>query len=183
GSWHARRGAPEQRAVRCRRHRERWRTVHDLRPGGGGPRRRHLRHRRDLDVHADVREGAEDQSRRGLALLDRDFRRASARAARRDPIWDRLDLCARVAGRLLSEIDDLIPVATGNVVWGVTPLVLSCFLTDKQPPLELIVSVRAVLMAQDGMVFVFEDQGLHVLPGGRREKSEHVLETLAREIG
>ena len=50
------------------------------------------------------------------------------------------------------------------------------------PPLELIVSVRAVLTGQDGMVFVFEDQGLHVLPGGRREKSEHVLETLAREI-
>jgi len=50
------------------------------------------------------------------------------------------------------------------------------------PPLELIVSVRAVLTAQDGMVFVFEDQGLHVLPGGRREKSEPVLEALIREI-
>src|SRR5207244_12583598 len=49
-------------------------------------------------------------------------------------------------------------------------------------PLGLIVSGRAVLTAQDGMVFVFEDQGPHVLPGGRREKSEHVLETLAREI-
>ena len=76
----------------------------------------------------------------------------------------------------------MIPVATGNVVWGITPLVLSCFLTDKQPPLELIVSVRAVLTGQDGMVFVFEDQGLHVLPGGRREKSEPVLEALIREI-
>ena len=76
----------------------------------------------------------------------------------------------------------MIPVATGNVVWGITPLVLSCFLTDEQPPLELIVSVRAVLTAQDGMVFVFEDQGLHVLPGGRREKSEPVLEALIREI-
>ena len=50
------------------------------------------------------------------------------------------------------------------------------------PPLELIVSVRAVLTGQDGMVFVFEDQGLHVLPGGRREKSEPVLEALIREI-
>ena len=82
----------------------------------------------------------------------------------------------------MSEIDGLTPVATGKVVWGVTPLVLSCFLTDKQPPLELIVSVRAVLTGQDGMVFVFEDQGLHVLPGGRREKSEPVLEALIREI-
>jgi len=93
-----------------------------------------------------------------------------------------VDLRARIIGRLLSGIGDLFPVATGNVVWGITPLVLSCFLTDKEPPLDLIVSVRAVLTAQDGMVFVFEDQGPHVLPGGRREKSEHVLETLAREI-
>ena len=93
-----------------------------------------------------------------------------------------MDLRARIIGRLLSGIGDLFPVATGNVVWGITPLVLSCFLTDKEPPLDLIVSVRAVLTAQDGMVFVFEDQGPHVLPGGPREKSEHVLETLAREI-
>ena len=63
-----------------------------------------------------------------------------------------------------------------------TPLVLSCFLTEKQPPLDLIVSARAVLSAHDGKVFAFEDQGLHVLPGGRREKDESVLEALAREI-
>jgi len=93
-----------------------------------------------------------------------------------------VDLRARIIGRLLSWIGDLIPVASGNVVWGITPLVLSCFLTNKQPPLELIVSVRAVLTAQNGMVFVFEDQGLHVLPGGRRDKAEPVLEALAREI-
>ena len=63
-----------------------------------------------------------------------------------------------------------------------TPLVLSCFLTDKQPPLELIVSARAVLTSLDGKVFVFDDQGLHVLPGGRREGTEPVLAALAREI-
>ena len=82
----------------------------------------------------------------------------------------------------MSEIDDLIPVATGQVVWGVTPLVLTCFLTDRQPPLELIVSARAVLIARDGKVFVFDDDGPHVLPGGRRESAEPVLTALAREI-
>jgi 8-oxo-dGTP pyrophosphatase MutT (NUDIX family) len=82
----------------------------------------------------------------------------------------------------LSEIGDLVPVATGNVVWGVTPLVLSCFLTEKQPPLDLIVSARAVLIAEDGKVFVFDDDGFHVLPGGRRENAEPVLAALAREI-
>jgi 8-oxo-dGTP pyrophosphatase MutT (NUDIX family) len=63
-----------------------------------------------------------------------------------------------------------------------TPLVLSCFLTEKQPPLDLIVSARAVLVAEDGKVFVFDDVGPHVLPGGRREKDEPVLAALAREI-
>jgi len=77
----------------------------------------------------------------------------------------------------------LIPVATGNVVWGVTPLVLSCFLTEKQPPLELIVSVRAVLTRPNGDVFVFDDNGPHVLPGGRREGPEPLLDALVREIG
>ena len=82
----------------------------------------------------------------------------------------------------MSEIEGLIPVATGNVVWGVTPLVLSCFLTDKQPPLELIVSARAVLAGPGGRVFVFDDNGPHVLPGGRRNGGEPVLEALRREI-
>lgn len=64
-----------------------------------------------------------------------------------------------------------------------TPLVLSCYLTEKQPPRELIVSVRAVLADQGGRVFVFEDNGVHVLPGGRRKGAEPLLDALVREIG
>ena len=69
------------------------------------------------------------------------------------------------------------------MVWGVTPLFLSCFLTDEQPPLELIVSARAVLAGPGGTVFVFDENGPHVLPGGRREAAEPVLDALIREIG
>jgi ADP-ribose pyrophosphatase YjhB (NUDIX family) len=65
----------------------------------------------------------------------------------------------------------------------VTPLVLSCFLTEKQPPLELIVAARAVLARPDGSIFVFDENGPHVLPGGRREGAEPLLDALAREIG
>jgi ADP-ribose pyrophosphatase YjhB (NUDIX family) len=65
----------------------------------------------------------------------------------------------------------------------VTPLLLSCYLTEKQPPLELIVSARAVLAGPDGTVFAFDDNGAHVLPGGRRAEGEPVLDALAREIG
>jgi len=65
----------------------------------------------------------------------------------------------------------------------VTPLLLSCYLTEKQPPLELIVSARAVLMGPGGTVFTFDDNGAHVLPGGRRVRAEPVLDALVREIG
>ena len=64
-----------------------------------------------------------------------------------------------------------------------TPLFLSCFLTDKEPPLELIVSARAVLMGPGGAVFVFDENGPHVLPGGRRDGAEPLLDALSREIG
>jgi ADP-ribose pyrophosphatase YjhB (NUDIX family) len=94
-----------------------------------------------------------------------------------------VDVRTGIDGRLLSGIDELVPVATGSVVWGITPLLLSCFLTDQQPPLELIVSARAVLAGPGGTVFVFDENGPHVLPGGRREGTERVLDALAREIG
>ena len=94
-----------------------------------------------------------------------------------------MDVRARIDGRLLSGIDELTPVASGFVVWGITPLLVSCFLTNQQPPLDLIVSARAVLAGPGGTVFVFEENGPHVLPGGRREGAEPVLDALAREIG
>jgi 8-oxo-dGTP pyrophosphatase MutT (NUDIX family) len=93
-----------------------------------------------------------------------------------------VDLRARIDGRVLSEIDGLTPVATGSVVWGVTPLVLTCYLTEKQPPLDLIVSARAVLTRGEGKIFVFDDNGPRALPGGHRERAEPVLDALAREI-
>jgi ADP-ribose pyrophosphatase YjhB (NUDIX family) len=65
----------------------------------------------------------------------------------------------------------------------VTRLYLSCFLTDQQPPLELIVSARAVLTGPGDTVFVFDENGPHVLPGGRREGAEPLFDALTREIG
>jgi ADP-ribose pyrophosphatase YjhB (NUDIX family) len=65
----------------------------------------------------------------------------------------------------------------------VTPLLLSCYLTENQPPLDLIVSARALLIGAKETVFVFDENGPHVLPGGRRERAESVLDALSREIG
>jgi ADP-ribose pyrophosphatase YjhB (NUDIX family) len=65
----------------------------------------------------------------------------------------------------------------------VTPLRLSCYLTEQQPPLDLIVSARAALAGSGDTVFVFDENGPHVLPGGRREGAEPLLAALSREIG
>jgi len=74
--------------------------------------------------------------------------------------------------RVPPQIDALTPVATGYVVWGVTPLFLSCFLSDAQPPLELIVSARAVLAgAADPVASVAERRLNSNRTGGRFRRS------------
>jgi ADP-ribose pyrophosphatase YjhB (NUDIX family) len=56
------------------------------------------------------------------------------------------------------------------------------YLTDLDPPLDLVVSVRAVARRGDE-IFVFDSEALtHALPGGRREPGESPDATLAREI-
>lgn len=57
------------------------------------------------------------------------------------------------------------------------------YLTALRPPLELVVSVRAI--ARRGReVFIFESEGqTHAIPGGRREPGESPEAALAREIG
>jgi ADP-ribose pyrophosphatase YjhB (NUDIX family) len=45
------------------------------------------------------------------------------------------------------------------------------------------VSARAVLNGPGGTVFVFDENGPHVLPGGHRDGAEPALDALSREIG
>jgi 8-oxo-dGTP pyrophosphatase MutT (NUDIX family) len=56
------------------------------------------------------------------------------------------------------------------------------YLTTVEPPLELVVSVRAIVR-RGSDVFVFESEGeTHAIPGGRREPGESPDAALAREI-
>lgn len=56
------------------------------------------------------------------------------------------------------------------------------YLTSLEPPLELVVSVRAIALRGD-LVFVFESEGqTHAVPGGRREPGESPDAALIREI-
>lgn len=56
------------------------------------------------------------------------------------------------------------------------------YLTPMTPPLELLVSVRAIARRGDEL-FVFESEGsTHAIPGGRREPGESPEAALEREI-
>jgi 8-oxo-dGTP diphosphatase len=59
---------------------------------------------------------------------------------------------------------------------------VSGYFTTADPPLELVVSVRAIARRGEG-VFVFESDGeTHAIPGGRREPGESPGAALVREI-
>lgn len=77
------------------------------------------------------------------------------------------------------------PAAIEHVVWPQTggEFDFCAYLTPDPPPLDLVVSARAILI-RDGLVLAF-DSGTgttHVIPGGRREPGESLEGTLAREI-
>lgn len=56
------------------------------------------------------------------------------------------------------------------------------YLTPLEPPLDLVVSVRAIARRGDD-IFVFESEGAtHAVPGGRREPGESPSAALVREI-
>ncbi|MCA9936264.1 MAG: NUDIX hydrolase [Ardenticatenaceae bacterium] len=72
-----------------------------------------------------------------------------------------------------------------TAVWydGAMPLRLAYYLGDDLPPEAYISSVRAVLFRGDAVMVVrdFVDS-YHVVPGGRCEPDETLLETLHREL-
>jgi LmbE family N-acetylglucosaminyl deacetylase len=76
------------------------------------------------------------------------------------------------------------PGRAGMVVWenGCLPLRIAGYLSDALPPLDYVTSVRS-LVFQDGALLVLRNRdGMHVLPGGRREAGETLEHTLAREV-
>ena len=84
----------------------------------------------------------------------------------------------------LATILALTPDATERWHWPTLGLRFDVrgYLTDLEPPLDLVVSVRAIAF-RGHEVFVFEsDAETHVFPGGRREPGETCDAALVREI-
>lgn len=72
--------------------------------------------------------------------------------------------------------------ATATAEWGESRIDMVSYLHESLPPQDLITSVRAVLV-RDGCIAVLHNaHGVHPVPGGRREPSETLLDTLQREV-
>lgn len=76
------------------------------------------------------------------------------------------------------------PVCREQVAWhsGQIRLQVDTYLDSLLPPLELVTSVRAVVLQPGQVLVVRNPDQTHIVPGGRREAREDLLETLAREL-
>lgn len=86
--------------------------------------------------------------------------------------------------RDLAALLALTPDATEQWDWPTLGLRFDVngYLTALEPPLDLVVSVRAVALRRHE-VFVFESEGAsQLVPGGRREPGESPAAALVREI-
>jgi len=86
---------------------------------------------------------------------------------------------------LVEFLRGLEPVARERVVWPFndTELEVASYLTDREPPLALVSSVRAVVRRGDAVLVFDDERGVpHVIPGGRREADESMRTTLEREL-
>jgi 8-oxo-dGTP pyrophosphatase MutT (NUDIX family) len=76
------------------------------------------------------------------------------------------------------------PLVEASAAWagGTLPLRITGYLGAEFPPLEYVTSVRGVIFLADQVLVVRDPDGVHVLPGGRREEGETLEETLRREV-
>ena len=85
--------------------------------------------------------------------------------------------------KLASFLADLKPFHRERRTWpNGFDLDISSYLHKEQPPVDFVTSVRAVLVTSDGVAALHNPDGFHILPGGRREDGELLLETLRREV-
>jgi len=76
---------------------------------------------------------------------------------------------------------DLVPSATENDRWGEMAFQVDGYLTANMPPRAFVSSVRAVIRRGDETLAITAPDRTHILPGGRCELGESLLETLRRE--
>jgi 8-oxo-dGTP pyrophosphatase MutT (NUDIX family) len=87
--------------------------------------------------------------------------------------------------RVTKLFDRATLIADETTAWyeGTLPLRVRSYLTNTLPPLDLVTSVRAVVLRGDQVLVVRDPDMTHVLPGGKREAGETIEQTLRREVG
>ena len=75
----------------------------------------------------------------------------------------------------------LTPAATETDQWGELAFEVSGYLVERAPPLRYVTSVRAIVTQGESALVITSPDREHILPGGRREPGESLIETLRRE--
>jgi 8-oxo-dGTP pyrophosphatase MutT (NUDIX family) len=79
-------------------------------------------------------------------------------------------------------LTNCITVAHELETWGDIRLEVTSYLTGTLPPLAWVTSVRAIVRRANTILTVQDPDRLHILPGGRREATESLEQTLRREL-
>ena len=76
------------------------------------------------------------------------------------------------------------PFCESETRWadGKLPLRLRYYVSDEQPPEQLVTSVRCLVVKDDSVLVLSNREGNHILPGGRHEEGETFEDTLLREV-
>ena len=76
------------------------------------------------------------------------------------------------------------PFHETEALWanGTMPLWVRYFLCNEQPPEQFVTSVRCLVLQKDSVLVLKNRDGIHILPGGRREEGETLEQTVRREV-
>lgn len=88
------------------------------------------------------------------------------------------------AASFLNQLASLQPLTEEYATWGdgIIKLRIKSYLSDEEPPLELVSSVRAIVFQNDTILVTRNANGSHIVPGGRREAGGDLEKTVRREL-
>ena len=73
-------------------------------------------------------------------------------------------------------------IATEFVSWGEVQLREESYLLDELPPDEFISSVRCIVRREEKILVIQGKTEKYIVPGGRREAGESIMDTMEREL-